>query len=138
MAKAQDFNAVVNEAIAALPIDAELIEKNVRAAADVNEKLASVALVAADASTDVATKAAKNTIAALAKAGKAKGEAADYANAMTAFGNFAFEQASKDLSTYAEIARNAQMASFDLLVAASKTASTEATKVAKKAVKAAK
>lgn len=123
MAKAQDFTAVFSDALAALPIDVKELEDNFRAAAVVNEKLSNVALDVADKSSNIASKSTKDTISALAKVGKAKAEPADYAKALTDFANFAADQATKNLTAFAEITRKAQTEAVELLVAAGKEAS---------------
>ena len=142
MAKAQEFNAVANDFLAALPFDVKAMEDNFRAAAAVNEKLSGVALDVAGKSNDIASKATKDTISALAKVGKAKAEPANYAKALTEFANFAADQAIKNSSAYAEIGRKAQEEAVELLFAAGKDASNEATaaiqKAANKATKVAK
>lgn len=144
MAKAQDFTAVAKDAFAAFPLDTKAFDEAVKNAAVLNEKLSDVALGAAEQTNEVASKAAKDTIGALAKVGKAKAEPADYATALNTFANFAVDQAAKNFATYAEITRKAQAEAAELLYAAGKKASTEAaaavqkaadeaTKVAKKA-----
>lgn len=147
-AQAKDSTAAVNEALAALPIDVKAIEEAFKATAAMNEKLAGVALGAAEKTNEIAFGTNKEAIAALLEVGKANVEPADYAKALTDFAQFTGEQVAKNFSFYAEIAREAQAEAVELMVAAGKDASNEAaavlqkatneaTKVAKKAAKAA-
>ena len=135
MAQAQDFTAAVNEALGAFAVDPKALEAAFKSTAVLNEKLSGVALGAAETSNDIASKTTKDTLAALAKVGKAKAEPADYANALTTFANFAADQAAKNLASYAEVSRKAQAEALELLVAAGKDASAEAAVAVKKAAK---
>ena len=126
MAKAQDFNAVMKDAFAALPVDMEAFEKNLRATAALNEKLSDVVLGAAEETNETASNATKDALAAFAKVSKAKAQPADYVDALNAFANFAANQASKNAAIYSEITRKAQTQAFELVVAAGNEASNDA------------
>ena len=142
MAKTQDFTAMMKDMMGAFPVDTKAMEEAFKTQATLNEKLASVALEAAEKSSDVSAKWTKETIAKLSTMTKVKAEPADYAKAMTDFASAAAEVAAENMAAFAEIAKKVQMDTVELLMAAGKDAAEEATaavqKVTKEATAAAK
>jgi len=149
MTKAQDFNAVLKDMMGAFPVDTSAMEDAYKNAVSLNEKFTSVALEAAEKSTEISSKWTKDTIAKVADMSKAKDEPADYAKAMTDFASASAEVAAENMAAFAEVAKKVQMETVELLMAAGKDlgedaaaavqkATKEATKAAKKATAAAK
>ncbi len=133
MAKTQDFSAIMKDFMGAFPVDTSAFEGAFKNQASLNEKLAGVALEAAEKSAEISSKWTKDTLAKLAEVAKAKNEPADYAKAFADFASSAAEVAAENMAAYAEIAKKVQMDTVELLMAAGKTAAEDATAAVKKA-----
>jgi hypothetical protein len=149
MAKAQDFTAMMKDMMGAFPMDTKAFEEAFKGTISMNEKMAAVALEAADKSAEISSKWTKDTIAKMGDVTKAQAEPAGYAKAMTDFASASAEVAAENMAAFAEVAKKVQMETVDLLMAAGKTmgedaaaavqkATKEATAAAKKATAAAK
>lgn len=134
MAKnAQDFTALFKDMMGSFPVDTAAFEKSFKSQATLNEKLATVALSAAEKSTEISSKWTKDTLAKLTEMSKAKADPADYAKAMTDFASATAEVAAENMAAFAEVAKKVQMDTVELLMAAGKDVSEEATAAMKKA-----
>ncbi len=133
MANAQDFTAVMKDMMGAFPVDTKAVEDAFKNQASMNEKLASVALDAAEKSSELSSKWTKDTLAKLADMSKAKTEPADYAKAMTDFASASAEVAAENMAAFAEIAKKVQMDTVELLMAAGKDLTEEASAAVQKA-----
>ena len=149
MAKAQDMNAMLKDMMGAFPVDTAAMDDAFKNVVSLNEKFTSVALEAAEKSTEISSKWTKDTLAKVADISKAKAEPADYSKAMTDFASASAEVAAENMAAFAEVAKKVQMETVELMMAASKDlgedaaaavqkASKEATAAAKKATSAAK
>jgi len=133
MAKAQDFNAILKDAMGSFPVDTAAFENAFKSQATLTEKLSGVALTAAEKSNEISSKWAKETLTKLADLSKAKAEPQEYANAFTGFASAAAEVAAENMAAFAEVAKKVQMETVELLMAAGKDAGAEATAAVKKA-----
>jgi len=133
MTNANDFTKVMQDMMAKFPADASAFQNAFKSQAAFGEKLSKVALEAAEKSTEISSKWAKETIAKLSGAAKAKTEPADYTKAATDFASAAAELAAENLAAFAEVAKKVQMETVELMLAAGKDASAEASAVVKKA-----
>lgn len=133
MAKAQDFTKVVQDMMASLPMDASKFQDAFKAQAALGEKMTKVALDAAEKSTELSSKWAKDALTKVRTLAKTKEEPADYAKAVSDFASAAAEMAAENLAAFAEIAKKVQMETVELMLAAGKDASEEATAAVKKA-----
>lgn len=104
-----------------------------RTQAELNEKLSGLALTAAEKSTEISTKWTKDTLAKLSDMTKVKSDPAEYAKAMTDFAKAQAEASSEYMAAFAEVAKKMQMETVELLMAAGKDMTDEATTAAKKA-----
>lgn len=149
MAKTQDFTKVVQDMMSSFPVDAKAFENAFKTQAQLGEKLARVALEAAEKSNEITSKWTRETIAKVGALSKVKEEPADYTKALSDFASASAELAAENLAAYAEVAKKVQMDTVELMLAAGKTASEDAaaavqkataevTNVAKKAAAAAK
>lgn len=132
-AKAQDVTALLKDVMGAFPVDTAVLEDAFKTQATLNEKLSAVALDAASKSTEISSKWTKDTLAKLAELSKAKSEPADYAKAMTDFASAQAEVAAENVAAFAEIAKKVQMETVELMMAAGKEFSEEASNAVKKA-----
>jgi hypothetical protein len=133
MTKTTDFTKVMQDMMASFPVDASAYQNAFKTQAAFGEKLASVALAAAEKSTELSAKWAKDSLAKLSETAKAKAEPADYTKAATDFATAAAEMAAENMAAFAEIAKKVQMDTVELMLAAGKNASEETTAAMKKA-----
>lgn len=128
-----DFTKMFQDFVSSFPVDASAMQNAFKTQAAFGEKLTAVALSAAEKSTEISSKWAKDTIAKIAAASKAKAEPAEYTKAVSDFATATAEMAAENLAAFAEVAKKVQMETVELMLAAGKDASEEATAVVKKA-----
>jgi hypothetical protein len=133
MAKTPDMTTMMKDMMGAFPVDTAAFDGAFKTSATLNEKLTGVALKAAEKSTEISTKWTKDTLAKVADMSKAKAEPADYAKAMTDFASSAAEVAAENMAAFAEIAKKVQMDTVELMMAAGKDISEDASATIKKA-----
>lgn len=133
MAKTQDFSKVVQDMMQAFPFDATAAQGAFKTSASFGEKMAKVALEAAEKSNDISSKWARETIARVGSLTKVKEEPADYTKAISDFASAAAEMAAENLAAFAEVAKKAQMDTVELMLAAGKSASEDAAAAVQKA-----
>ena len=97
MTKATDFTKVMSDMMASFPMDTSSFQNAFKTQAAFGEKLSAVALAAAEKSTEITSKWAKDSLAKLTVASKAKTEAADYSKAASDFATQAAEMAAENL-----------------------------------------
>ena len=133
MANTQDYGKTMQDMMASFPVDTSAFQNAFKSQAAMAEKMSKVALEAAEKSTEITTKWAKDTIAKLSDVSKAKFEPTDYTKSNSDFASAAQEMATEDLASFAEIAKKVQMETVELLMAAGKDMSEDATAAVKKA-----
>lgn len=133
MTKTQDFGKVMQDMMASFPVDTSAFTNAFKSQAAMAEKMSKVALEAAEKSTEITTKWAKDTIAKLSDVAKAKSEPTDYTKSVSDFASAASEMAAEHLASFAEIAKKVQMETVELILAAGKEVSADATAAVKKA-----
>jgi hypothetical protein len=133
MTKTPDFTKTVQDMMAQFPMDTSAFTNAFKTQAAFGEKLAAVSLAAAEKSTEITSKWAKETISKLNAAAKAKAEPAEYSKAASDFATAAAELAAENLAAFAEVAKKVQMETVELMMAAGKDASAEASAAVKKA-----
>ncbi|SFA95054.1 Phasin protein [Poseidonocella pacifica] len=133
--QSQDFTAIFKDMMGSFPVDTSAMDDAFKTTAALNEKLAGVALEAADKSTEISTKWTKDTLARLADMSRAKSEPADYAKAMTDFASATAEVAAEHMAAFAEVAKKVQMETVDLMMAAGKDMGEDAAAALQKASK---
>ena len=133
MTKTPDYTKAMQDMMASFPMDTSAFQNAFKTQAAFGEKLTKVALQAAEQSTEISSKWAKDALAKLSTAATAKAEPTDYSKAATDFASAAAEMASEHLAAFAEVAKKVQADTVELLMAAGKEASTEATAAVKKA-----
>ena len=128
-----DFTKVMQDMMANFPVDASAFQNAFKSQAAFGEKLTKVALEAAEKSTEISAKWAKEAIMKMSAASVAKTEPADYTKSATDFASAAAEMAAENMAAFAEIAKKVQMDTVELMMAAGKDASAETTDAVKKA-----
>lgn len=133
MAKTQDFTAMMKDVMGAFPVDTKAMEDFFKTQTAFAEKMSTVALAAAEKSTEVSTKWTNETIAKVGEMTKAKAEPADYAKSVTDFASASAESAAEHMAAFAEIAKKVQVETVELVLAAGKDMGDEVQAAAKKA-----
>lgn len=133
MTKTTDFTKVMQDMMAAFPVDTSALQGAFKTQAAMGEKLSKVALEAAEKSTEITSKWAKETIAKIGDVTKAKTEPTEYTKSVTDFASAAAELAAENLAAFAEVAKKVQMETVELMLAAGKDMQEDATAAVKKA-----
>ena len=135
MTKVGEINKLMKDIMWNFTFENVGIEKAFKNSAVLNEKLLNVALEAASKSTEISTAWAKNTIGKLQAVSSAKEEPANYVAAMTEFASNQAELASENVTAFTEIAKKVQMETVEIIMAAGKEMTEEASSAVKKASK---
>ena len=135
MAKTPDFAKTMQDMMANFPIDTSSMQDAMKSQSMLGEKLAKVALTAAERSTEISAQWAKDSIARMGEMTSKKEEPADYAKAMSDFASASAEMAAEHMAAYAEVAKKVQMDTVDLMLTAGKDMASDAQKVAEKATR---
>ncbi|MFN3722881.1 MAG: phasin family protein [Paracoccaceae bacterium] len=133
MTKTPDFAKVMQDMMASFPVDSSAMQNAFKTQAALAEKMSKVALEAAEKSTEITAKWTKDTIAKMADVSKAKTEPTDYSKSVSDFASSAAEMAAENMAAFAEIAKKVQMETVELMLAAGKDMSEDATAAVKKA-----
>jgi hypothetical protein len=133
MAKTQDYNQVMKDMMGAFPVDMTAVQDAFKAQAAFGEKLSKVALEAVEKSAEISTKWTKDTIARAGDVAKVKEDPADYSKAVTDFASAQAELVAEQLAAFADVAKKAQLETVELVLAAGKDISKDATAAVKKA-----
>ncbi len=133
MANTQDFNTAIKDMMGAFPADMSAMNDVFKTQAAFSEKLTKLALEAAKKSTEISTKWTNETIARTGDVTKTKDDPADYGKSVNDFATAQSELMTKNLAAFADVAKKVQMDTVELMMAAGKDISQEATSAVKKA-----
>lgn len=132
MTNTPDFTAVFKDMMGAFPVDTKAMEEAFKSQTTLAEKMSSVALEAANKSSELSAKWTQDTLGKFATVATAKSEPADYAKSATDFASATAEAASEHMAAFAEIAKKVQTQTMELVLAAGKDMSVDMTTAAKK------
>jgi hypothetical protein len=133
MAKTQDYTKVMKDFMGAFPVDMSAVQDAFKTQAAFGEKMSKVALDAADKSAEISGAWTKETIAKVGSVSKVKEDPADYSKAWTDFASAQAELAAEHMAAFAEVAKKVQMETVELMLAAGKDMSDDASAAVKKA-----
>jgi hypothetical protein len=119
--------------MAAFPMDNSAFQNAFKTQAAIAEKMSKVALEAAEKSTEISSKWAKDTLSKVSGMTTAKSDPADYSKAASDFASVAAEMATENMAAFAEVAKKVQMETVELMLAAGKDMTEETTAAVKKA-----
>lgn len=128
-----DFTKVMQDMMGAFPVDTKAMQDAFKTQAALGEKMSKVALEAAEKSAEVSNKWTKAALAKIGEVSTVKEQPADYAKSMTDFASATAEIAAEHMAAFAEIAKRVQMDTVELMLAAGKDMSAEATAAVQKA-----
>ena len=106
--------------LGSVPLGPAALENLARSQAALAEKLSSIAVEAAQRSTDLYARWAQDTLSKLPAVTQARAEPADYAKATSDFISGSAETAAEHLAAFAEIAKTVQAETLALLLTAGK------------------
>jgi hypothetical protein len=132
-AKTQDYTKMMKDMMGAFPVDMSAMQDAFKTQAALADKMSKVAFEAAEKSTEISAKWTKDTLSKLASVTSVKEEPADYSKAMTDFASAQAEMAAEHMAAFAEVAKKVQMETVELMLAAGKDISEDATAAVKKA-----
>ena len=134
MAKAQnDYTKMMKDMMGAFPVDMTAMQDAFKTQATFADKMSKVVLEAAEKSTEISAGWTKGTIGKIGVVSNVKDEPADYAKAMTDFASAQAEMSAESMAAFAEVAKKVQMETVELMLAAGKDISEDATAAVKKA-----
>lgn len=131
--KTQDYTKVFKDMMGNFPVDMTAFQDAYKTQASLAEKMSKVALEAAEKSTEISAKWTKETIGKMGSVATVKDEPADYGKAVTDFASAQAEMAAENMAAFAEVAKKVQMETVELMLAAGKDISEDATAAVKKA-----
>ncbi|WP_326973121.1 phasin family protein [Candidatus Rhodobacter oscarellae] len=123
----------MKDMLGAFPVDMTSMQDAFKTQATLGEKLSKVALDAAEKSTEISTKWTKETLGKVGDVTAVKADPADYTKAMTDFASAQAEMTAESMAAFAEIAKKVQMETVELMMAAGKDISEDASAAVKKA-----
>lgn len=134
MAKAtNEYTKMMKDMMGAFPVDMSAVQDTFKSQADFADKMSSVVLEAAEKSTEISAAWTKSTLGKVGTVTKAKADPADYTKAMTDFASAQAEMSTESMAAFAEVAKKVQMETVELMLAAGKDFSEDATAAVKKA-----
>lgn len=116
-----------------MPVDMSAFNDAFKNTAAIGEKFSRVALSAAEKNAEISSKWTKDTLAKLAVVTKVQEDPTDYSKVLTDFASASVEAASEHAAAYAEVAKQVQMDTVELLMATGKEVQAEASAAVKKA-----
>jgi len=128
----EDYAQKMRDALGKFPVDTSALESLAKSQAGLAEKMSSIAIEAAQRSTDLYAQWIQDTLSKLPAVTRAQAEPADYAKAATEFMSGSTEAAAENLAAFAEIARRVQAETLALLLSAGKDLTQDATSAAAK------
>lgn len=132
-AKTQDYTKMMKDMMGAFPVDMTAMQDAFKTQTAFADKMSKVVFEAAEKSTEISATWTKGTIGKLGVVTNAKDEPADYTKAMTDFASSQAEMSTESLAAFAEVAKKVQMETVELMLAAGKDISEDATAAVKKA-----
>lgn len=130
-----DFAKQMQDFMGAFPVDTKAMQDAFKNQAALGEKMSKVVLEAAEKSADISSKWAKAALVKVGDVAAVKEDPADYTKSISDFASNSAEMASEHMAAFAEIAKRVQMDTVELMLAAGKDASAEATAAVQKATK---
>ena len=127
MAKTPDFTKTMQDMMANFPSNMSSIQDAMKSQSVLSEKLDRVALAAAERSTEISARWAKDS-ACVGELAAHKDEPSDYTKAVSDFASRSAELAAEHMAAYAEVAKKVQLDTVELMLTAGKDVAPDAQK----------
>jgi len=131
--KSNDVTKMMQDMMGSFPVDTKAMQDAFKTQATLNEKMSKVTLEAAEKSSEISAKWTKETLSKLSDVATVKDDPSDYGKAMSDFASAQAEMTAESMAAFAEVAKKVQMETVELMLAAGKDISEDATAVMKKA-----
>ena len=131
--KTPDAAAMFQDAMKAMPVDMDALKDQMKSSAELSEKLAQVALAAAQRSNELSSAWTKETLANVGTVAKVQEDPSDFTKAMTDFATSQGDLATRNLSAFAEIAKAVQEQTIEIMMAAGQSFGADAASAMQKA-----
>ena len=128
MAKARDFTKTMQDMMANFPSNMSSIQNAMKSQSLLSERLARVALAAAERSTEISARWAKDSMACMGELAAHKDEPSDYTKAVSDFASRSAELAAEHMAAYAEVAKKVQLETVELMLTAGTDVASDAQK----------
>lgn len=128
-----DLYQMMQDMMNKFPVDTKAMQDTFKTQAALGERMSKVVLEAAEKSAEVSNKWTKQTLSKIGEASSVKEEPVEYTKSMTDFASASAEIAAEHMAAFAEIAKRVQMDTVELMLAAGKDVSAEATAAMQKA-----
>lgn len=128
-----DINKMMQDMMGNFPVDTKAMQDMFKTQAALGERMSKVVLEAAEKSAEVSSKWTKQTLSKIGEVSTVKEEPVEYTKSMTDFASASAEIAAEHMAAFAEIAKRVQMDTVELMLAAGKDMSAEATAAMQKA-----
>ncbi|MCR8723056.1 Phasin [Frigidibacter sp. ROC022] len=135
MTNPPDFMKIMQDAAAAFQAGPAKMPDMLKANAEIAEKFAKVALGAAEKSAELSATYARETLSKLGEVSKVQAEPQGYGAAMQAFAKAQADLMQSQVAAFAEIAKEVQTDTVELMMSAAETAKAEAAAAMDKAAK---
>ena len=133
MAMTQDYSKMMKDMMGAFPMDTSAMQDMFKTQATFADRMSKIVLEAAQKSTEISAAWTKETLDKAASITTVKEDPADYTKAMTDFASSQAETSAESMAQFAEVAKKVQMDSVELMLAAGKDFSEDASAAMKKA-----
>ena len=130
---ATEYTKMMKDMMVAFPADAGAFNEVFKNQASAADRMSKVVLDAAEKSTEISAGWARATIGKFGDVTNAKEDPSEYSKAMAEFASAQAELSAESLAAFAEVAKNVQMESVELMLAAGKDLGADASKAARKA-----
>lgn len=131
--KTQTPAEMFQDAIKNMPVDLDALKGQMKSSAELSEKLAKIALEAAERSNELSSDWTKQTLANVGTVAKVQEDPSDFTKAMTDFASAQSEIATRNLNAFAEIAKAVQAQTIETLMSAGKDFGADASAAMQKA-----
>ena len=133
MAGTQDYTKMMKDMMGSFPMDTSAMQDMFKTQATFADRMSRIVLEAAEKSTEISAAWTKETIGKASMITSMKDDPSDYGKAMTDFASAQAEIGAESMAQFAEVAKKVQMDTVELMLAAGKDFSEDASAAMKKA-----
>ena len=129
----QDYTKLMKDMMGAFPVDTSAMQDAFKTQATFAEKMSKIVFEAAEKSAEISAAWTRDTLGKAGTITTVKEDPADYGKAMTDFASAQAEVSAESMAQFAEVAKKVQMDTVELMLAAGKDFSEDASAAVKKA-----
>ena len=129
----QDYTKLMKDLMGSFPVDTSAMQDAFKTQATFAEKMSRIVFEAAEKSAEISAAWTRDTLGKAGTITTVKEDPADYGKAMTDFASAQAEVSAESMAQFAEVAKKVQMDTVELMLAAGKDFSEDASAAVKKA-----